>query len=118
MGLTPKITAQATAISPVDQPDERATVSQDDLLDSLHRLDDVGPIRQLPTPHGQQFWMSVAVRIAHDAQSAEVLTPRGLIEVMARRETREWLTLHPRWAWLHRRFNTRRWRFARDGSLT
>lgn len=116
------VSASTSTISPVPQPDERALVSEQDVLDSIDRLQRTHPPKALPIPRIRRsdFLTCVLVRMTEVAAQGGPplgLSPSEMVQLMVRRELREWFTLHPRTARVHRRLNTRRWRFARDGQF-
>ena len=105
-------TASVT-IKPSPEPDERAFATDGLLHDALRREDAVDALDRLPVPSSTDFWRRVSLH-AHEMSD---LTPQEAVTTAARREVKVDFRLHPRRAAFHRRFNTRRWRFARDGAL-
>ena len=106
------VTASVT-FKPMPEPDERALATDVLLHDALRREDVVEALDHLPVPNSSDFWRRVAL---HAVEMPD-LSPQEAVTTAARREVKVDFRLHPRRAAFHRRFNTRRWRFARDGAL-
>lgn len=100
-------------MSPAPAPEERAYVSDDMLVEAEELEVLLDQLRTLPVPSNTDFWKRTALR----ASKLESLSEFEAVAVAARRELRVEFTIYPRRAALHRRLNTRRWRFARDGAL-
>lgn len=102
-------------MSPAPGSEERAYASEKMLREADHREELIAAnLRRLPVPTSQDFWKRVALQAA---EIGEGLSPVEVVTVAARRELRVEFTIYPRRAAWHRRLNTRRWRFARDGAL-
>lgn len=104
----------STTFSPVAEPDERALASESLMREALTREAVVAELDRLPVPRTADFWLRVAL---HATEMSNAMSAREAVTAAARREVKIEFRLHPARAAFHRRANTRRWRFARDGAL-
>lgn len=105
----------SSTLSPSPQDDSRG-VAYDEMWNTCFERTQtiIGALRTLPVPRSRSYLLKFMAFLAMDSSTLD-LSQRS--HLAARRAVQVWFAEHPRRGALHRRFETKRWRFSRDGSI-